>query len=239
MFGIVANSVVSQTTPQYATIQYVGGRSDSVSSNAVSLTGLSGGLATQPSLGDLVIVVFGRGTTGTTSNLSVTGYTQVANLSSTTGTSDNLYFYVGYKYLTALDTTLTLVNSAITDSAVSIHVWRNVSSTNPLDVTSTTSISDSSRPIAPSITPVTSGAIILSAVGIGSDIAGATWTNSQLSNVISAPDDSTTNQECHVGIGSTAWTSAGAFSVPAWTSSDTDSTYAGAAVTMALRPALL
>lgn len=238
MFGIIANSVVNETTPQYATIQYVGGRSDSVSATTVSLTGLTGGLAAQPSSGDLVVVVFGKGVTGTTSNLSVTGYTQVANLASTTGTSDNLYFYVGYKYLTAADTSLSLVNSTTVDSAVSIHVWRNVSSTNPLDVTSTTSISDSSRPIAPSITPVTSGAVILSAVGIGSDTAGATWTNSSLSNVVSAPDDSTTNQECHVGIGSSTWTS-GTFSVPTWTSSDNDASYAGAAVTMALRPALL
>lgn len=234
MFGIIASSITSAPT---GNILYVGGRSDSVSSSTISLTGLTGGLASQPSVGDLVMVVYGKGVdTGSTSNISVTGYTQIANLASLSQSGDNLYFYVGYKYLTSADTTLSLVNSATTDSAVAIHVWRNVNSTTPMDVTATTFTGSNVRPTAPTITPTTSGAIILSAVGIGSDTTGRVWTNSSLDNVVSAPDDSTTGQECHVGLGSDTWSS-GTYSVPTWTSSETDSTYASAAVTMALRPA--
>lgn len=239
MLGIIASSITSALT---GNILYVGGRSDSVSSSTISLTGLTGGLASQPSTGDLVMVVYGRGVNnGTTSNLSVTGYTQVANLAGKSASGDDLYFYVGYKYLSAADTTLSLVNSTTTESAVAIHVWRNVNSTTPIDVTSTTFASaagstDNARPIPPSITPVTSGAIVLSAVGIGSDTAGRTWTNSGLDNVVSAPDDITTGQECHIAIGSDIWSS-GTYNVPTWTSDDTDPSYSSAAVTMALRPA--
>ena len=241
MLGIIASSM-SVVTPPANPITYVGGRSDNVASSTISLTGLSGGIASQPSSGDLVVVVFGRGiNNGTTSNLSITGYTQIANLAGLSGSGDDFYFYVGYKYLNAADTSLTLVNSSATESAVAIHVWRNVSSTTPMDVTATTFASasgsgDNARPVPPSITPVSSGAVILSAVGIGSDVNNRTWTNASLSNVVSAPDDSTTGQECHVGIGSSTWSS-GTYNVPTWTSDETDLSYSSAAVTMALRPA--
>lgn len=216
---------------------YVGGKT-AANVTSTSLTNLSGGLASAPSAGDLVIVALALGVNaGTVSNLSVTGYTQAANLASTDTSGDNLYFYVGYKYLTGADTTVSFVNSNTTESSVVVHVWRGVSSSSPLDVSARTAIAASARPAYPSITPVTEGSIIISTVAIGSDTAAASWTNASLLNVLSAAVPTTSaGQESHVGIGSDIWTT-GTYSIPTWTSSDTDFSYSSAAVTLALRPA--
>lgn len=237
MFGIVASSAFGV---QYATLQYVGGRSDNVASTTISLTGLSGGIASSPSTGDLVIVVFGKGQNNAleTSPISVTGYTQISNIAALNSSGDDLYFYVGYKRLTTAETSLSLVGLTTTESAVAIHVWRNTDATTPIDAGPGVITSNNARPTNQSITPVTQNAVVISTVGIGSDTANAVWSNSSLSNVVSAADDSTTGQECHVGIGSTLW-AGGATNIPIWTSTDTDPSYAGASVTFALRPAAL
>lgn len=219
-------------------IQYVGG-SAVVSTSTISLTSLTGGLASSASTNDFVVIAVAAGVNNaSTSPLGVTGYTQIANLTSDPAgaSGDDLYFYVGYKYLTAADTSITITGGLASATVIAVQVWRNVNSTTPLDVTSTTVTDALMLPSAPAITPVTSGAVIVSTIGIGSDTASAAFTQSVMSNLVTIGDPSTTNQEAHVGIASASWTS-GAYTPTGWGTTDGDSTGSGAAVTLALRPA--
>lgn len=221
-----------------STITYVGGNT-AVSSSSISLTSLSGGAATAPSAGDLVLVTIASGVNnGTTSTLSVSGYTQVANLVSdpTGANGDDLYLYVGYKYLTAADTSVTISGGLSLATTIAVQVWRGVNPTTPLDVAATTVTDVVMLPTAPSITPVTTGAVVISAIGIGSDTTNRVFSHSTMDNVITIGDSSSTNQESHVGMAYKAWTS-GTYNPSGWSTNDPDGSGSGAAVTLALRPA--
>ncbi len=206
---------------------------------SVSLTGLAGGSNTSPSIGDIVIVSLAVGfdTAASTSPLGITGYTVIANLSSRAAAGDDLYYYTGYKVLTAADTSFTTTGFNSTNGgAVAVHVWRGVDQTTPMDVTrTTTNTIVGAFTSGPAITPVTENAMILSMVALGSDQSGRTWTNGSLSNVISGADP-TSGQDSHTAIGSKLWTG-GSFTPTGWSSNDDDGTSSGAAVTIALRPA--
>ena len=236
MVGVLGGTIGSYASKR-KTLQYVGGRAV-VSNTTISLTSLTGGLASSPSTNDFVIVGIAAGVNGgTTSPLAATGYTQIANLTSnpTSANGDDLYFYVGYKYLTAADTSITITGGLASATVIAVQVWRNVDSATPLDVTPTTTTDALMLPSAPAITPVTSGAVVVSAIAIGSDTASAAFTQSVMSNLVTIGDTSTTNQEAHIGIASATWTS-GLYTPTGWGTTDGDSTGSGAAVTMALRP---
>lgn len=224
--------------PSQGGIVYVGGNAV-VSTSTISLTSLTGGLASSASINDLVIVTIAAGVNnGTTSPLSVSGYTQAANLVSnpTSASGDDLYFYVGYKRLTAADTSVSITGGLASATVIAVQVWRNVNATTPFDVPSTSVTDILMLPSAPAITPLTPGAVIVSTIGIGSDTAGAAFTQSVMSNLVTIGDSSSTNQEAHVGMASANWTS-GAYTPTGWGTTDDDGTGSGAAVTIALRPA--
>lgn len=223
-------------------IQYVGGKTstvpDGTASANISLTGLTGGIASAPSVGDLAIVYFGVGFQGSGSAGSITGYTQVASIS-----ADDQYdtsLSVHYRTLVLFTTTqFTIPNGTGASGAagaVVVHVWRNVDSVTPLDVTRTTATGTNSvlcNP--PAITPVSIGAIIV-AGGAGAHIAGKqTYSSSNLFGFQSRFSEETV--DVTVGAGYTPW-SGGAFDPAQFTFSAADSTSnSWAAVTLALRPA--
>ena len=122
-----------------------------------------------------------------------------------------------------------------------MQVYRNVSLTNPLDVTSTTfGALNGAIPNPPAITPATSGALIVVAASAAHDAtAGGAFTASYLSNFITTNTVSLgETNDATVGMGNVAWTS-GAYDPAAWTFTGTGGTISNwsyNSVTMALRP---
>ena len=218
---------------------YVQGFAGTTSNVVISLTSLTGGLASAPAAGDLVIVYFGTGSTADR-NLVVSGYTEVAELYSNDTFDTNLV--AAYKFMGGTpDTSFTLTGgtlSATDAGAVAVQVWRGVNTVTTLDVTSTTATGINTVLCdPPAITPTTTGAIIVSGGAGGHDnIAGAqTYSSSNLTQFISVGRVDT--NAVTIGLGYNAWTS-GAFNPAQFTfSAADDTTYSWAAVTLALRPA--
>lgn len=246
-FGGVRMGFVSPflyTAPPASSIQYVGGKTWTTTgtsgTTSVSLTDLTGGLASAPAAGDFVIVAYNVG-----GNLDpdrdvqvTTGYTEVADIFGNSFMQANLGVF--YKFMPGTpDTTVTMgqtFGSGIYGGAAVIQVWRGVNVTTPMDVTATTAVATgTSNPNPPSITPGTSGAIIIAAGGGALNQSGS-WshTSSDLSNF--RTDYVNTVADVSIGMGSYAWTS-GAFDPAEWAGGEVTGNNAWAAVTMALRPA--
>lgn len=225
--GIWSLSSVLESLGTTAGIEFVGAATGSTS---IDLTSLSGGSRSAAQAGDLVLVVSGQGIdTAGTNNISVSGFTTIANLVSNPAgaNGDDLYMDVAYKISTG-DTSVSIASTV----ASIAYVFSGVSSSNPIDVTTTTATNFIMDPTPPSITPTTAGAYIVSCVGIGSDSDDGIFSNSTLSGTVSNNGSRT-----HVGIAYyDAWTS-GAYTPTGWSTDDPDSTGSGAAVTIALRPA--
>lgn len=226
------------------TISYVGGRTQTSTSTAaitVSLTGLTGGLATAPIEGDLVVVVRALAAGAATDvdlTTSSTGWTELVDLYSNDNRSTNLAIY--YKRMGATpDTSIVLsAHASGQSSGFAVQVFRGVDAGTPFDVTSTTATaSDTVLPNPPAITPTTQNALILIAGGAAHDDQTDTFGASYLTNFLSA--GSSTSFDATVGMGYVSWTS-GTYDPAAWTFSGTDTlSYSNASVTMALRPALV
>lgn len=167
------------------TIEYVGGlcagRVGSTSTTTQSLSGtLTGGLASSPSEGDLVIVTMVVGSSGrnpATDITTPTGYTALGALlaNGTYDTSMN----VSYKFMPATpDANFTVPSTgAITDAQRwTVQVFRGVDPTTPLDVTPVPATGTASGNCDPaSITPSTAGAWVVICGG-GANNVGVAYT---------------------------------------------------------------
>lgn len=230
-------------------IQFVGGRwtNGTGASYDLLLSGtLYGGIASSPSEGDLIIVCSAYGSSGNAGAPTVTGdvsgaYNAVhAGLYANDTWDTNLRTFYQFAGATP-DTTLTLTrqsNSAYGGVTV-VHVWRGVDPTTPFDVASLTATgNNASRPNPPSITPVTSGAVIV-ACGAGTQPASTGnyfgEFGGTMVNAISGFSDGSTSDMGAI-IASHAWTS-GAYDPGAATGGATSTSCSWAAATMALRPA--
>lgn len=230
-----------------AGIEFVGsyGVSNAQSASiSVSLTSLSGGIATQPSAGDIVIAAVSfvespdKDITCTTS-----GYTEVTELY-VNGTRDT-NMAVFYKVLSSAETVVAFGGTGDTQSNIStiIYVWRGIDQSTPLDATSTTATkTNSGIPDCPSITTVTNNAVV---VGFGAAGGGGTQpdifnltTPSGVSNFIEAYDSSG-DRENTLAAFSYLQETAGSYDPPIFgiTNGSDDTDYTSGSVTMALRPA--
>lgn len=223
-------------------IQYVGsyvqGFAGGTTDRTITLTSLTGGIASAPAAGDLVIVYFGTGSTADR-NLVVSGYTEIAELYSNDTYDTNLV--AAYKFMGGTpDTSFTLTGGTLSTAdagAVAVQVWRGVNTVTTFDVTSTTATGINSVLCdPPAITPTTPGSIIVSGGAGAHDGENAeTYSSSNLTAFVSVGAGDT--NAVTIGLGYNAWTS-GAFNPAQFTFSDTDSTeFSWAAVTLALRPA--
>jgi hypothetical protein len=248
---MLATFLKGATAPA-SSIQYVGGRTfafaGTTSDVSISLNEtLTGGLATTPSAGDLVIVYFGTGSTadrdlviGRTGGFTPIPYTEVAELFSNDTFDTNLA--VAYRRLTgglSGDTFLVPITGGTLNTAdagvVAIQVWRGVDAVTPLDVTQTTATGGNTVLCdPPAITPTTNGAIIVSG-GAGAHSSGTqTFSSSDLTEFLTVGQDDT--NDATIGLGYHVWTS-GAFDPAQFTFSGKDgTTFSWAAVTLALRP---
>lgn len=99
---------------------------------SITLDGLSGGIASTPSPGDLVIasICF---VNSSDRAYNISGYTQIVDLYSNGGSQD-VHLFVGYKEYASSDTSVTFTGGNFNSqgSIVTVMAWRNVDTTNPL-----------------------------------------------------------------------------------------------------------
>jgi len=233
-----------RTVSSAAGIQYVGGASATNTAGAaysVTLSSLTGGSGSSPQSGDLIVVVTGTATTVLARadvGVTTSGYTEVVDVF-----SDDTYeatMAVAYKVSDGTETTVAVLGSGASSrgAASVVQVWRGVDTVLPLDVLSTSATGQNSViPNAPSITPITVGAIIV-ACGLGSSANTNTTvltTPSGMGNGINV-NAAGSATSCKTSIASVSWVS-GAYDPAAWTGGGTDAaTYAWCSATLALRP---
>lgn len=230
-------------------IQYVGGVTggtegdDTATNNRVtlSLTGLTGGIGSSVAANDIIIVLNGTISTSDRDIGPVTsGYTEIADLYSSDDRDANLSF--AYKVADGTETSVVLTGgsgSSNNPSVGIVQVWRGVSTTTPLDVTSTTATgTNTGRPNVPSITPTTAGCVVLGmGVGTASDNT-AVLTASGLSNVLAKNQGNPTSLLNTNGIIAAYkdWTS-GAYDMAQFGGGSNDFGDSWCAVAVVLRPA--
>jgi hypothetical protein len=220
------------------------------SAQSCSLTDLlnEAGATVSPAADDYVFVTYvhAMATLGnrTLAQCTPAGYTAAhAAIIGNASESHSVSMAVSYKKMGGSpDTTVSIPAAAATTNGVSvtIHCFRGVDLTTPLDVTTTTASGiNTGVPNAPSITPVTAGAWIL-VCGSAAVAAGAVFTNpaglSTTANHFRSATITTTTNDANSGAGlKTDWTS-GAFDPAAFGGSTTTNTGSWGAATVALRP---
>ena len=225
----------------YTPISYVGGqasgRAGSTSTTAVTFA-FTGGSASVPAEGDLVVIALSTGST-VDRDLAISGYTEITD---TDIYADNTYdtnLALFYKFMGATpDTTVTIPSTGSNADAQrwDIRCFRNVDATTPIDVSAVIATGINSRLANPgSITPTTPGAVVY-VVGAGAGATGGTYTDSNSLTDWRA-GNSVDTQDAMMGAGYyTGWTS-GAYDPAAFTGGGTDTTNdSWAAVCVALRP---
>lgn len=225
---------------------YVGGKtaqfagSTSSAGYTITLSGLTGGAASTPSQNDIIIVVYSTGSNDVrTTYIISSGYRYITrSLSDPDTYNSNLIAAVKISDGTEASVIVSPSLSSADAAAVAIHVWRNIDLDIIVEKIEEAVGSDTFRIDPPSITPYTSGAIIIAGGGSGHITPAVTYaTPSELSNFIQISGVNDT-YDTRVAIGSATWTS-GAFDVPQFTTSGaTDSNNNSySAFSIALRPA--
>lgn len=242
---IVGTNVVVDTP------EYVGGMvintTGGTGSFSVSFS-LTGGIASVPSTGDLVIICFGTTYPTTDLDLNITqwggSYSGVSYTELIDGFANSTYdsqVYIGYAFMgPSVATGITFPNKSFTSSTdllATIHVWRNIDTTQPIDAIATTNIRTSSGvPLFYGITTVTDKAVIISASysshsGGASAYYPATLSYNFIQGGGLASYDNT------IGMSSYLMTTAG-YTIPqpyTWTETDSTS-YSNISASVALRP---
>lgn len=228
-------------------ITYVGWNSaaaTTVTSYTIDLTALTGGSDTAVRSGDFVIVVSGWvSTTDGTPGVNTTGYTEAAELYSSDTRDTNLS--VSYKYMSGVpDTSVNIIaqNSAANGSAAVAYVLRGVDPVTPMDNTRTTASANnqsSALANAPAIVPATIGAWVVACMGNTADATPVAFTGpSNMSNFVQRVSAATT-LNFRAMVSSYTATSTASFDPNAITGGETATSNSWAAVTLAVRPAVL
>lgn len=207
------------------TIEYVG-TLNRTGAGTISLTALTGGVSSSVAENDVVFVL-ASGNPSATTNIDMSGVVSTSGYTLATelygNSTQDCNFALFYKKMgSSPDSTVTLTSTAY-DSRV--YVWRGLDTTTPIDVTITTATGTTDNVNSPSITPISTGAVVLS---LGAQTGFSTPTApSGYGNVGN-------NNRCVAA--SKAWTS-GAEDPGAWSASS-GGAYAWCACSVALRPAV-
>jgi len=222
-------------------LKFVGGvglTSSATQTPSFSLTGLSGGLASAPAIGDIVVVAVSF-TDSTDRNIQCTtsGYTEVADLFRVDVSNATGQLGVYYKVLSAADTSVAFDIGVSVPSYFTCHVWREINAT-PLDATTTTANGRSPTATnAPPITTTTNKAVVIAVGGGGGSASfplGTPTAPSEMINFFSAFDVNNGS----VAIASRFVPLAGAYDPPAFggmTDGATANRLGWSAATLALR----
>lgn len=231
-------------------IQYVGGQTASitvVSPTTQTITySLTGGLASVPAAGDLVIVGYGEAAGGDavlSGRISTSGYSLITELYSNDSQDSNLAVFRKFMGGTP-DSNIIVIGSTSTNSAatVNIQVWRGVDTTTPLDPTTTTATGINTGYANPAaITPAAAGNVIaLFANTATSNNDSSTYTTASTSYMTNFRQVARAGNSYRSvgGSGYVTGQSAGVSYDPAvWQVSSDSVGYSWCAATLALRPA--
>jgi hypothetical protein len=205
------------------------GSTTAAASGSLSLTSLTGGIASAPAEGDIVFAVV-AGSNSSDQDIAITGYTEVADLyANSTGFDTNLGVF--WKVMGSTPDTSVTIPSLSNVRAV-VYVLRGVDTTTPMDATRTTvTRTNTGIPDPASITSVTANAMIL--IASATSAFGVYVAPSGFSNTVKRE-----SAEMNVLVSSKIKVTAGADNPGIWTGIDEDeSVFSCASVTMALRPA--
>jgi hypothetical protein len=208
-------------------IEFVGAVTTSTS-GSLSLTSLTGGLASAPAEDDIVIVVLSGNATSDV-DISVSGYTEIADLYANASIIDT-QLGVYYKIMGGSpDTSVTI--PSLTGLRCVVQVWRGIDTTTPQDTTRTTATkTNSSVPDPPSITTISNDALVVIASGAG---APGPYTEPSGYSNVSKVGGSSSNALVASKIKATP----GSENPGVWSGADDESFLSCASVTMAFRPA--
>lgn len=200
--------------------------------------------------GDMVLLAVGCSQTSDRSPYMVTpGYTQVGDWYVDAQFRDPS-LAIFYKFMGDTPDATAVCNGATgwgsAASRAVVHVWRNVDPTQPFDVPLevaglAVATNVAGGPYSPSITPVTTGAVVIvtGCAALHKDFGTDAFTCPVgVENCISGNSNGTAH-DFLLGMGSMAWTGTGAVSPGAWQNRPGDG-FGGAgmiAISMALRPA--
>ena len=233
----------------FQTIQYVGGQGAGFAGTTSPQTitfALTGGLASTPAAGDLVVITYFVGSTVARSqairNTSAVDYTLVADLTQSDTFDANQR--TAYRFMPGTPETQFVLTETVGGGTGSlsdagrytVHVFRGVDAATPQDVAAVTGGAIDSSAVNPgAITPVTAGAWIYAAGGAASG-TGSTMTSSNLTD-FRAGSTADTN-DASIGAGYGVWSGSGAFDPAAYGNIPGGTTAnSWTSVTMALRPA--
>jgi hypothetical protein len=243
----IANATVAVATALRA-IGYVGSQVGQFAGTTTAQTvtfALTGGLSSTPQAGDLVIITYGVGSTADrTLIIETTGavaYTLAGSEMYQNDTFDANQ-RTAYRFMPGTpDTQFRLsetaggTGNAADAGAYTVHVFRNVDASTPLDVAAVTAGNINGRVVDPGqVTPTTAGAMIYVA-GVGAGGTGGTYTAAYLSGFRATTQVDT--NDVMIGAGYVPWTT-GAYNPAAFSGGGTTTTNdAWTAITLALRPA--
>lgn len=218
-------------------LQFVGGRTYAEDEPlTVPLTSLTGGIATSPSAGDIVIVAVGfKNSTDRDIKADLAGYTEVADLFA--GGVNNAHMAVFYKVLSSAETSVDIDLDGHDEGWAVVHVWRGVNQTTPLDAITSTNTGIPGVPNCPAITTITDGAVV---IAIGGAVYGLSPSNGVALTTPTGMTNFYTIAELGIfgiGIASILRETAGFYDPPAFGGGSTNTNNSYCAVTLALRPA--
>lgn len=207
---------------------------------SVSLSSLSGGIGGPVAQNDLILAYNSAGSTADR-NMTIDGVTMLFDLYQNTSNDPNL----GVGYLIAGSTPPSSVSfphtgSSLTDGVVDmVEVWRGVDTTTPFDVTSTSAATTGNvTPNPPSITPITSGAVVVAIAHSTGSVTAPTLTSGPSGFSEFHTDISSATRPASIGRAHQFWSGSGAVDPGTFATSNTDTARGGwIAVTIALRPA--
>lgn len=244
-FGDTDKYVIGTTTER-ATPVFVGAATDAepggTATYTFSLTSLTGGIASAPQEGDVVIIVSGAGSTSDVSMSMITaGYTELFEAYESDTVDTNLAVY--YKVMGATpdtDVTINESGNAAFASAAIAHVWRNIDTSNPIDAYTTqfTGV-NSAHANPPAVTTITENAVVLAIGASGNTGGSGTFIQGgDLENFFTRGSNDT--YDITLGVGSIATTSPTSVNPAAFTTTfDNDTTFSWMSASVALKPKLV
>jgi hypothetical protein len=249
--GLLGDSLVFEEARKWqiaadSTIVYVGGATGTGTgaTYSVSLTSLTGGIASAAAEGDIVIVTTGwAGPSASNGNPGVTtsGYTELSDIYGSDTRSANLS--VDWKIMSSTpDTSVTVsgYNNAAYGGATVVQVFRGVDQSTPIDVTTTTATgTNSNLANAAAITPTNAGALIL-ACGIGTTDSTPTAktlpSTTEIAYPLQVSGTGSTNSAI-AAMFAIYYSQSAAYDPAAWSGGENDTTNDSRAIaTVALRP---
>ena len=208
----------------------------SAGDKVVSLTDLTGGIASAPAADDLVELFMASGSVSNRAIGETTGTYTTYMAKLYVNLTEDLNFYAAYKVMGSTpDTQLTVTNTQNGGdaAAVLIKVWRYVDPVNPIDVAVVVTSGNNGQPVPGAITPAQPNAVI-SVVGAGAagNAVAADFTSSDLSDFISLLRNNT--HSVSIAGGRKDWT-AGAFTAAQFGGGNNAAGNARAAIAIAHR----